>query len=411
MMHNSKSVPLATGTVTTNCATATTKKRRLSLCPKIVIEGSSPTQQTRECSPNFSSVSLYPQQTNNLSPKQSERQSQRQRISKIVATFHKQLEKGAQQMANNDADVRMESDPSHPPLSSAATDSRSANEEITADHESLRDAEHEAHRNLILQEDLSGTSDLPKHWKRIEEYDFTVKELVDCIQKNKEFAAKVLSYTPHEWQLRAAALVQCGEDVVLIAGTGSGKSTVFLLLMTDTRTSARKPLKNNVLVISPLTDLLTSQADHLNSLGFSACALTGDNVARDVKMWKDVEKGKYQIVLACPEILLSKGSHFWTKMAPKRDTNPFLKRLCAICIDEAHTPYKYGESGFRPEFAKLGSFRNLFHNVPFLLMSATIPPNVREYLHVSLKLSNPTCLLQQSIARYGSGCLLETTSN
>lgn len=242
-------------------------------------------------------------------------------------------------------------------------------------------------------------SHLPKHWKLFAEYDFTPHE--EEMRLMEVWSRANLGYTPYRYQLEGAMLVHRGEDVMIMVRTGGGKSTVFQLLLADIRLLPNPdPICSTILVISPLVALLKDQVRHFNSKGIPSCALIADNVKFNKALYSQIDAGQFRAVFASPEILLRKGSHFWVKMAPKRKNHLFLRNLKCIAIDECHCAYKYGESSFRPEYAKLGSFRHFFHDVPFCCLSATVPPNVREYLFASLKLSKPTYFLQQSILRF-----------
>jgi hypothetical protein len=115
-------------------------------------------------------------------------------------------------------------------------------------------------------------------------------------------------------------------------------------------------------------------------------------------LWKELETVDYRMIFASPEMLLGPNSYFWHKIA-NNDKHPLIKRLNSIVIDEAHVVWKWGESGFRPEYRNIGSLRVYFPNTPFLLLSATLAPNVLKYLHTTLQMATPTAILKRSIAR------------
>jgi superfamily II DNA helicase RecQ len=140
----------------------------------------------------------------------------------------------------------------------------------------------------------------------------------------------------------------------------------------------------------------------MNSIGVASTALTGESLHRNKGLWKEIDAGKYRMLFASPEILLTPASYFWHKVASNKQ-HPFVKRLCrrggAIIVDEAHVIWKWGASGFRLEYRNIGNLRTYFPNTPFLLLSATIPPHIKGYLHSTLHLNSPTYILQRSIAR------------
>ena len=136
----------------------------------------------------------------------------------------------------------------------------------------------------------------------------------------------------------------------------------------------------------------------MGSRGIRAAELTSEGLRRNPDTWKLLDPGKYQVIFATPEILLSPRSFFWHRMAAWK-THPFLKRLSAIVLDEAHCVWKWGESGFRSDYKNIGNLRVYFPKTPFLLLSATMAPNVLTYLHTTLGLGHPTVLQKRSIVR------------
>ena len=59
-------------------------------------------------------------------------------------------------------------------------------------------------------------------------------------------------YEPHEWQLRAALKVLEGNDGVVVAGTGKGKTMIFALLGLAVELSKTE---GHYIIISPLKAL------------------------------------------------------------------------------------------------------------------------------------------------------------
>ncbi|KAG8730627.1 hypothetical protein FRC12_020149 [Ceratobasidium sp. 428] len=84
-----------------------------------------------------------------------------------------------------------------------------------------------------------------------------------------EIVAKILEktgFTAHEFQANATKAVLDGLDVVLHAGTGSGKTLIF--------TTPHFLLKNKVsIVISPLILLQQDQQERMRKLGLKAVAI------------------------------------------------------------------------------------------------------------------------------------------
>lgn len=320
------------------------------------------------------------------------------------------------QMENGEIDIGSDYDPDIDEYLESGFNDLDTEECMTRLLDSIERTAYQNTINSISQFGLTTDEDLPSHWRLIptenpdlfdETLGISAADRQSKIKKLLEFGQTTLGYTPADWQLYSSLVVLEGMDLLLSARTGAGKSTVYQLLLTDMRvhrsraaSAANTTAPNStLLVISPLISLIKEQARFFNKQNISACALIGETLVEDPGLWRRIDKGEFRVVFASPEILLSKGSYFWVRMAPLKRKHPFLKRLVAIVIDEAHCAYKYGDSGFRPEYAKLGDFRYVFPDLPFCCLSATIPPNVREYLHVSLKLSNPTFFVQRSIHR------------
>ena len=114
--------------------------------------------------------------------------------------------------------------------------------------------------------------------------------------------------------------------------TGFGKSFIYqaLPLIFDeiTRVSG-----HDVVVMSPLLNLIQDQINNLQKLGISAVslsALKGDEEGLEDSI-KDVENGRFSVVYATPEALLLNERGRSMLASPLYST-----RLCAVAVDEAH---------------------------------------------------------------------------
>jgi len=72
------------------------------------------------------------------------------------------------------------------------------------------------------------------------------------VEKLKEETKSRFGYEPHEWQLRAALKVLEGNDGVVVAGTGKGKTMVFALLGLAVELSKTN---GHYVIVSPLKAL------------------------------------------------------------------------------------------------------------------------------------------------------------
>ena len=173
------------------------------------------------------------------------------------------------------------------------------------------------------------------------------------------------------WQASAIHdLTSGGKDVIVIAGTGSGKSLVYQSLPAVISGGI-------VLVVSPTVALMDDQVRSLVQTGLKAVALTANAVHERPTLWQDIDDGKFDVILASPEILLRDGSHFFLVTVRNR-RNAFCRRLRLLAIDEAHLVWGWRE--FRKEYLNVGAIRLHFPKVPIVALSATLAPNVAEYI-------------------------------
>lgn len=134
--------------------------------------------------------------------------------------------------------------------------------------------------------------------------------------RHDEIVAKcreTFGYIPNDWQLEAVTRILDGFDSVVIAGTGSGKSLVFMLpaVLCDTTI---------VMVVSPLKALQLEQSSMLYALGVSSAAVNEDTA--NVEMLQNIERGEYRALFTSPETLI-RNKRFYNIFA----TSSFRKRL------------------------------------------------------------------------------------
>ena len=82
----------------------------------------------------------------------------------------------------------------------------------------------------------------------------------------------------YEWQLDVCEALELGRDSIVIVGTGSGKTTPFILPLLSDTTKLKK-----VLIISPLNVLEVDQAKQFKALGLSAVAVNGRTWNQELK--------------------------------------------------------------------------------------------------------------------------------
>lgn len=181
------------------------------------------------------------------------------------------------------------------------------------------------------------------------------------------------TFRPLQSEIIAATM--SGKDVVAILPTGAGKSLTFQLpaLAEDGVT----------LVVSPLIALMKDQVDSLTASGVPATFLNSSldpSEARDRA--ESLSRGEYKLLYAAPERVMNPGF-----IADLKRWN--IKR---IAVDEAHCISEWGHD-FRPEYRQLAKLRAHLPGVPFLALTATATPKVREDISRQLQMQDPVRFL------------------
>ncbi len=173
-------------------------------------------------------------------------------------------------------------------------------------------------------------------------------------------------FRPLQLDIMTATLAR--RDAVAILPTGAGKSLCYQL-----PALVREGL---TVVVSPLIALMKDQVDQLQTAGVAATFLNstlqpGELRAREAAL----ENGGYQLLYVAPERLLA--GDFPQKL--------LRWSVAAIAVDEAHCISEWGHD-FRPEYRQLATLRDLLPDIPFLALTATATPRVREDIASQLRL-------------------------
>lgn len=165
--------------------------------------------------------------------------------------------------------------------------------------------------------------------------------------------------------------VLSGRDSLCIMPTGGGKSLCFQFPAV-----AREGL---VIVVSPLIALMKDQVDSLAERGIAATFINSSlSYAEQQNRCFEMIQGSYDLVYVAPERLRS--SSFLRQL---EQTNVQL-----LAVDEAHCISQWGHD-FRPDYARLGRFRNRLNNVQTIALTATATTTVREDIVNVLELQQP----------------------
>lgn len=171
-----------------------------------------------------------------------------------------------------------------------------------------------------------------------------------------------------------------GKDTLAILPTGGGKSICFQVpaLMKD----------GICLVISPLVALMKDQVANLQARNIKAIALTGGIRSEEmIDLLDNCQFGNYKFLYLSPERLQSDWILDRIKNLP----------INLIAIDEAHCVSQWGHD-FRPAYLKISDLKKHFQKIPFLALTATATPRVKEDIITETELQNPS-VFQKSFAR------------
>jgi ATP-dependent DNA helicase RecQ len=142
------------------------------------------------------------------------------------------------------------------------------------------------------------------------------------------------------------------------------------------------------LVISPLVALMKDQVANLQARDIKAIALTGGIRSEEmIDLLDNCQFGNYKFLYLSPERLQSDWILDRIKNLP----------IHLIAIDEAHCVSQWGHD-FRPAYLKISDLKKHFQKVPFLALTATATPKVKEDIITETGLQNPQ-LFQKSFAR------------
>ncbi|MFV8374031.1 RecQ family ATP-dependent DNA helicase [Flavobacterium sp. LB1P71] len=174
--------------------------------------------------------------------------------------------------------------------------------------------------------------------------------------------------------------VLSGEDTFAIMPTGGGKSICFQVpaLMQE----------GICLVISPLVALMKDQVANLQKRNIKAIALTGGIKSDEmIDLLDNCQFGNYKFLYLSPERLQSDWILERIKNLP----------ISMITIDEAHCVSQWGHD-FRPAYLKISGLKKHFPKIPFLALTASATPKVKESIITDLGLHNPK-IFEKSFAR------------
>lgn len=177
------------------------------------------------------------------------------------------------------------------------------------------------------------------------------------------------AFRPMQWKIVRSILEDKRDNCVVMA-TGYGKSLCYQYPPVYTGKTA--------VVVSPLISLMEDQVRGLAAANIPACFL-GSAQSRQGQVVNDLLAGEYRVLYITPEFAESNLN--LPKILDER------VGITLFAIDEAHCVSQWGHD-FRHSYRKLGALRQSFPHVPFLALTATATPNVREDIVCALSLKD-----------------------
>ncbi|KAG8682970.1 hypothetical protein FRC11_014130, partial [Ceratobasidium sp. 423] len=179
---------------------------------------------------------------------------------------------------------------------------------------------------------------------------------------------------PYDWQLDAALASHLGLDVLIIAGTGFGKTWSFVLNCLD-------DLRLLVYIISPLNALANQQAKIFNNANIKTVAV--NSTTNYPGLHKEILRGEYQVVISSIEAFLDT-----TRLLPAvKSTDLAKSRKMMVVVDEAHCMRKWGAE-FRPKYSAIGHLRLILPpTTTFIAATATANQATRKEIKKQLRFS------------------------
>ncbi|AEF54765.1 RecQ family ATP-dependent DNA helicase [Marinomonas posidonica] len=197
----------------------------------------------------------------------------------------------------------------------------------------------------------------------------------------KRQALKRLGYSDYRpLQEEAIDALSAGQDVVLAAPTGGGKSLIY---------QSVGLIRHGVaVIISPLISLMTQQVDQLNAKDIHAKFLnsTLNPGEQDDLVWS-IRHDRIEFLYLSPEKLIQPSVMGFLQSVD----------IALFAIDEAHCIAQWG-GDFRPEYSQLGKVKQSFPTIPIIALTGSADKQTLAGIQTSLGIPNAD-LIKGSIDR------------
>ena len=211
----------------------------------------------------------------------------------------------------------------------------------------------------------------------------------------KQEAKCQFGYEPHEWQLQSALKVLEGNDGIVVAGTGKGKTMVFALLGLAVKLSKTKgyyiivsPLKalegdqvRSIFDIEGMVELALMckpQVARMEKADIRAAALNEHTSQVDFSRALHRNTGAH-LIFASPEYLLRN-----PRMKKLYADEEARARVLGVLVDEGHVIHEWADS-FRKDYYELKTLRVILgNNVPWWALSATFTNEIFKTVYQTL---------------------------
>lgn len=208
-----------------------------------------------------------------------------------------------------------------------------------------------------------------------EKWEMLAKEDPDAL-KREIIEALIGENLMHASQKEALELLNKGESVLCVMGTGRGKSLIF-----QAHAAFLALAKNECsLFVYPLRALMADQAFHIQKkfekFGLNCKVLNGQTLQIEREtVYEEIAQGNVDIVLTTPEYLM-----FHAKEMARS------KRIGFVVIDEAHH-IGQAKAGQRPSYTRLKDAISILGNPQVLAVTATADSNVADQIGKDLGVS------------------------